>query len=352
MKKFYTFAASFYGCILVLLIDYVGRIPVLPADFLPALLPLLIDPAFVRQARALFWSGPVLLTGEWLLLLVFPWTGLKIPCVNAIYLCCVVMLDTGFSYARCWSDSLHCRRGKICRITAETLTRSLLLSVSVLLAVFPALIGLDRFVVGRSFQIWAAVSGLLMLGLYGWVLSSRIRKRRIMFSREKIRRELKTLQDKETDSRKVRVHSDPAQDLYSRAVDMMRSKKPFLLYEFTLQDMAQRLVTNKMYLSRTINTFSGRGFRSFVNFFRIQYSIALFRKTPTMKVHALAELCGFHSQVTYTAAFKLEMGMTPGEYFTLLVQGEEVPPCPEYPSTFPARVLPERVPFYGRGGSR
>lgn len=352
MKKLQSFAASFFGSILVLLTAFSGHIPILPADFLPALLPLLIDPALSRPSQGLYWSGPALLAAEWLLVLIFPGTAVRMPLVNAVFLCCVVLLDTVFSYPRCWKDTLHSRRGKICRITAETLTRSVLLSAAAFLAVFPALAGMDRLAVDTGYLVWACLSGLVMTALYGWALASRILRRRVMFSRGKIRLDLKELQEKETEVRRVHVNSDPAQDLYLRAVEMMRTKRPYLLYEFTLHDMAQRLFTNKMYLSRTINTFSGRGFRSFVNFFRIQYSITLFKKTPTMKVHALAELSGFHSQVTYTTAFKLEMGMTPGEYFTLLVQGVKVPPCPEYPSTFPGRGFPEKVPSYVRGGSK
>ena len=344
--------ASICGSILVLFSAYLGNIPILPADFLPALLPLLMDPGSSWQKSTLFWAGPVLLTAELFLLLFLPGAGVWIPGVNALFLCSLVPAHLALSYSHFWRETLHSRRGKICRLASESMTRLCLLASSAAVAAGPLLLGLDRFVVDRGFLAWAAVSGLALTLLFGWILASRIRKQRIMFFRETIRQELRALQEKETDARRVNVHSDPARDLYNRAIEMMRSKKPFLLYEFTLYDMAQRLITNKMYLSRTINAFSGRGFRSFVNFFRIQYSINLFRKTPTMKVHTLAELSGFHNQVTYTAAFKLEMGMTPGEYFTLLMQGEDVPPCPEYPSTFPVRPLPARTPFSGRGGSK
>ncbi len=351
MKKLQPILASAGGSILVLLIAWLGRIPLLPADFLPALLPLLIDPSFSKPARPLFWSGPALLAAECLVLLSAPSLGYWIPGMNAAFLCCVVLLDTLFSYTRCWKDALYCRRGKVSRISGETLTRSSLLSLSAFVAVCPVCFYLDRSAAGRGYLLCAALSGLLLAGVFGWALGSRLRKRRLVFSLSRIRAEHRALQEKETDQRRVRSYSDSAHELYARAVEMMRSKKPFLLYEFTLYDMAQRLFTNKMYLSRTINTFSGRGFRSFVNFFRIQYSIRLFRKTPTMKVHALAELCGFHSQVTYTAAFKLEMGMTPGEYFTLLVQGRPVPECPEFPSMMPALTLPASAPSSGQDES-
>lgn len=271
MKKLQPILASAGGSILVLLIAWLGRIPLLPADFLPALLPLLIDPSFSKPARPLFWSGPALLAAECLALLSAPSLGYWIPGMNAAFLCCVVLLDTLFSYTRCWKDALYCRRGKVSRISGETLTRSSLLSLSAFVAVCPVCFYLDRTAVGRGYLLCAALSGLLLAGVFGWALGSRLRKRRLVFALSRIRAEHRALQEKETDKRRVRSYSDSAHELYARAVEMMRSKKPFLLYEFTLYDMAQRLFTNKMYLSRTINTFSGRGFRSFVNFFRIQY---------------------------------------------------------------------------------
>lgn len=344
--------ASLVGSVAVCLTALLSRMPLLPADFLPALVPLLIDPAFSRPARWLYWSGPVLLAAECILLLSFRGLGPWIPGVNAVFLCCVVLLDMLFSYRRCWKDALYSRRGKVSRVTGETMTRTFLLSLSAFVAVCPVWFGLERDPGDAGYVIWCVLSGVLFLLIYVRALQVRMRKRRLLFSRDKLRTELRHLQEKETEVRKVRVHSATAQDLYVRAVDFMRGKKAFLLYEFTLYDMAQRLFTNRMYLSRTINAYSGRGFRSFVNFFRVQYSIRLFKKTPTMKVHALAELCGFHSQVTYTTAFKMEMGMTPGEYFSLLVQGAPVPECPEYPSMMPGLVLPATVPSSGPGESK
>ena len=352
MKKLQSLFVSIYGSMLVFLIASLSELPLLPADFLPALLPLLIDLDLSGRFRWLGLSGSLLLTAETALIWAFPAVGVWMPGVNAVFLCCIVLLDALFSYSLCWKDALYSRRGKTSRVVAEAQTRSFLLAAIAFVAVCPICLGMERSVVGPGYRIWALVSGLLLSFILGWALLGRGRSRRPMFSRERIRSEFRALQEKETEIRKVRTPSQSAEDLYFRAVDMMRSKRLFLLYEFTLYDMAQRLFTNRLYLSRTINTMSGRGFRSFVNFFRIQYSIRLFKKTPTMKVHALAELSGFHSQVTYTTAFKLEMGMTPGEYFMRLVQGDEVPECPEYPSMIPEQALPTSAPSSEQDGSK
>jgi len=129
------------------------------------------------------------------------------------------------------------------------------------------------------------------------------------------------------------TESEEAQrQLYFRCVHYMRDMKPFLDPNFKLQDLCNRLGTNKAYLSRTINTRSGRAFPSFVNFFRVQYAISLFRGNRTLRVHDLSDRAGFNSPVTFNTAFKFETGFTPGEYFALLREGERLPVMPEFPS--------------------
>ena len=49
--------------------------------------------------------------------------------------------------------------------------------------------------------------------------------------------------------------------LYDRAVRLMEEKKPYLREGYCLPEMATSLFSNKAYLSRTINVFSGRNFR-------------------------------------------------------------------------------------------
>ena len=53
--------------------------------------------------------------------------------------------------------------------------------------------------------------------------------------------------------------------LYDRCCRYMTEYKPFLVESFSLQDLANALYTNKGYLSKTINHFSGRNFRTYVN---------------------------------------------------------------------------------------
>lgn len=102
--------------------------------------------------------------------------------------------------------------------------------------------------------------------------------------------------------------------IYARVVAQMEEKRPFLDDEFGLGDLALSVFTNKSYLSKTINVMSGRNFSQFVNYYRVQYCLELMRKDPHLRVTDLALMSGFHTTVTFTMAFKLNVGQTPSQY--------------------------------------
>ena len=106
--------------------------------------------------------------------------------------------------------------------------------------------------------------------------------------------------------------------VYERVMTQMEQKHLFLDEDFSLNDLAAAVYTNKSYLSKTINIVSGRNFSQFVNFHRVHYSIELMHKDPHLKVISLAMMSGFHSSVSYNMAFKLNMGETPSAYLERL----------------------------------
>lgn len=102
--------------------------------------------------------------------------------------------------------------------------------------------------------------------------------------------------------------------LYSRVVACMEEKKPFLDEDFSLEGMSRMMFTNKTYLSRVINNYSGRNFKQFTNYYRIMYAVDLIKKDPRLSVMELATMSGFHSVVTFNMAFRLNMNDTPGAF--------------------------------------
>ena len=106
--------------------------------------------------------------------------------------------------------------------------------------------------------------------------------------------------------------------IYGRVLKYMETKKPYLQESFTIEDMADAVFTNKVYLSKTINYFSGRNYRQFINYYRINYARSLMEKDRRLKVVEVAMMSGFHSVVTFNMAFKLFTSMTPSAYYGML----------------------------------
>ena len=103
-------------------------------------------------------------------------------------------------------------------------------------------------------------------------------------------------------------------NLYRKIMLYMSEEKPYLDPSFCMNDLAGKVYSNKLYLSRTINILSGRNFRQFVNYHRIQYAIALFKKDPKLKIGEVWEMSGFNSGVSFNMAFKVNTGKTPAEW--------------------------------------
>ena len=101
------------------------------------------------------------------------------------------------------------------------------------------------------------------------------------------------------------------QYLYDRCCRYMTEYRPYLVSSFSLQDLANSVYTNKFYLSKTINRFSGKNFRQYVNYYRVMYAMDLFKENKSLRVTEMAQLCGFHSTTSFNQSFKLVMGETP-----------------------------------------
>ena len=104
------------------------------------------------------------------------------------------------------------------------------------------------------------------------------------------------------------------QFLYDRCCRYMVEKKPFLVVDFALGDLAATLYTNKVYLSKTINRYSGKNFRQYVNYYRVMYAAETFRKNMRLRVRDLSEMSGFRTPNTFTQAFKSVLGENPSDW--------------------------------------
>ena len=112
-------------------------------------------------------------------------------------------------------------------------------------------------------------------------------------------------------------------ELFKRCCAYMETKRPFLVESLTLGDLANAMFTNTFYLSRTINGCSGKNFRRFVNDYRVDYAMKIFRKNTSLKVAQLSVMSGFHNIVTFNMAFKLVKGVSPSVWCQSVRYGAE-----------------------------
>ena len=107
---------------------------------------------------------------------------------------------------------------------------------------------------------------------------------------------------------------DQYKELYERIVLYFEMSKPYLDGNLTINDVVKVVYSNKVYISKAICHYTGRNFRQFVNYYRVTYSMDLFRANLEFKVSELAEKSGFNTVVSYTMAFRLFMNETPSEW--------------------------------------
>ena len=167
-------------------------------------------------------------------------------------------------------------------------------------------------------DIWAAKIAVLLLSgtAFVWQVVSKVIRRRPMLRSSKIIKLQRRFSEwRKSEPRKRQSRTSQLHDIYVKAEEYMRVRKPFLAEGLTLEDMAERMYVNKNYLSRAINTYSGKRLRLWLNTHRVLYSIELFKKGEHLKISTLSSLCGFATPVTYTQAFQVVMGESPGSYF-------------------------------------
>jgi AraC-like DNA-binding protein len=87
----------------------------------------------------------------------------------------------------------------------------------------------------------------------------------------------------------------------------------FLNSKITLYNSAKKLKTNTKYLSKVINTYKLKSFRSYINDLRIQYSVERLQKNSNYRKYtlsAMAKEAGFRNTESFSKAFQKNTGLT------------------------------------------
>ena len=101
-----------------------------------------------------------------------------------------------------------------------------------------------------------------------------------------------------------------------RLLDLMKTEKPYLDGDLTLQKLAKALAISPHHLSQTINEQLNQNFFDFINAYRIEEAKRMLLD-PAKKhysILAVSEEVGFNSKSAFNTAFKKHVSMTPSEF--------------------------------------
>ena len=99
--------------------------------------------------------------------------------------------------------------------------------------------------------------------------------------------------------------------LLTRFQAVMLNEQLFLKPSLSLQDIAERLHTNKTYISKLVNNTYNMSFPEFLNTLRVDYAQQYIRNHPNAKQEEIARASGFLSASTFNNIFRKITGMTP-----------------------------------------
>lgn len=101
------------------------------------------------------------------------------------------------------------------------------------------------------------------------------------------------------------------QSLVSRFQHIMIDEQFFLQPGLTIGDIAERLHTNKNYISRMVNQTYNMGFPEVLNILRIDYAEQFITTHKDLNQDEIAKACGFVSATYFNSTFKRITGYTP-----------------------------------------
>lgn len=94
----------------------------------------------------------------------------------------------------------------------------------------------------------------------------------------------------------------------------MNDERLFRNPDLTIRDVARELATNRLYISRAINTTFGYSFTVYLNRKRIEHAISLMAEHPMMTMDSIATESGFVSEKAFFHKFRQVMNDSPRSY--------------------------------------
>lgn len=117
---------------------------------------------------------------------------------------------------------------------------------------------------------------------------------------------------------------DKNNEYYKSLIQLFEKEQLFLDPELSLDVLSSKLGISKSYLSALINQTTNKNFYHFVNSYRTEYLISLFKvnKDKKFTILSLAYDAGFNSKSTFQSFFKKYKGKTPTQFIKTLEASE------------------------------
>lgn len=133
-----------------------------------------------------------------------------------------------------------------------------------------------------------------------------------------------TIQD--TTDNKNTLRFSKENDYYKPLIYLFEKEQVYLQPDLSLDILSNKLGISKSYLSALINQTTNKNFYHFVNTYRVEHLITLFKdqKNKEFTILSLAYDSGFNSKSTFQSFFKKIKGVTPTQFIKTLEPEEMV----------------------------
>lgn len=111
------------------------------------------------------------------------------------------------------------------------------------------------------------------------------------------------------------VREESEKDLFQNIERLMKDEKFYTHKDISLDKLADRLGSNRTYVSKAINRYSGMSFSGYVNMYRINAATAIISTSDKdILLKQLADELGYNSVTVFSKAFQKETGLSPSKY--------------------------------------
>lgn len=109
--------------------------------------------------------------------------------------------------------------------------------------------------------------------------------------------------------------ADVMETIKSRYVKLMGKEPPFFTdCNYTIEQFAADLGTNRSYASKFVNQELGVNFYTLLSKLRLAHFMKLYGNEKKRSISSLAKRSGFNNVFSFRRAFRREYGTTPSEY--------------------------------------